>query len=146
MHAAAGQHIQLVEEPSTLLLPVNQIGSFTCKGRCDHECSAYWVINSSDLLQNTSRMHQHFHGDTSRVHTLTLNINASDTFNNTEIRCRYEPNGDRPGIVLSDPPSFLFIISGMKMMMNESVITLNLAQSNQYHQTPLLKEMPHTFH
>ena len=109
----AGQHIQLVEQPSTLLLPVNKSGTFSCKAQCDHYCAAFWVLNNSmTLLSNTTRMHYsvQFQGNTSLA--LTLTVNASSTLNNTGIACRYEPTGDRHGIVQSNTTAVLLVLSG----------------------------------
>lgn len=111
---SAEHDVRLVEGPSTLLLPVNENGTFSCKALCDHVCSAYWVINGSDLPPDMLRMHQQYDGNTSVGYTLTLTINASHTFNNTRIACRYEANGVRDDIDLSTS-AFLFVIQGMCM-------------------------------
>ena len=109
-----GQHVNLVEGPTTLLLPVNKNGTFFCKAQCNHQCAAYWLINGSELYMhnNMQQMHRQLYGNTSVGYTLTLTVNATNTLNNTRVRCRYEASGERHGFVYSTE-AFLLVISSM---------------------------------
>ena len=108
-----GEYIQIIEEPSTLLLPVNEIGTFYCKAQCNHRCSAFWEINGSDFKPGMSRMKQELtQGNSSVPYTLILTVNASEAINNTRIDCRYQVDGNRFEIDHSTTSALLLVESG----------------------------------
>ena len=81
------------KEPSSLLIPANEIGVFSCQARC--HCNGYWKVNGTRHHSiNTRRMISNY---TESSGTLTLTVNASEVMNNTSIQCNYEENGIRTG-------------------------------------------------
>ena len=83
----------IVKEPLPLLIPVNESGMFSCKALCvGFQCTGYWIINSRQHnVVNEQGMISHFsNSQTHDEYTLTLTVNASESMNNTSIRCRYE--------------------------------------------------------
>lgn len=109
----AGQEI--VKEPSSLLLPVNKIGVFSCKALCEsYQCLGFWVVNDSvsDFQNNTvPGMYYRFQGNMTAGYTLTLTVNASEALNNTRIRCRYEPGGNRDGQHPHSTTAYLLVVT-----------------------------------
>ncbi len=108
--------IVIEEQPSSLLIPVNEIGVFTCSARCSSQdqCVGLWRINGSythpynnipaEMFVNLGFMFppDQIHGD---LHTITLMVNASEAVNNTEICCEF-------GLGISCEPATLLIIPG----------------------------------
>ena len=77
------------KEPSSLLIPANEIGVFSCQARCS--CNGYWKVNGTRHHSiNTRRMISNY---TESSGTLILTVNASEAMNNTSIQCNYEENG-----------------------------------------------------
>ena len=77
------------KEPSSLLIPANEIGVFSCQARC--RCNGYWKVNGTRHHSiDTRRMISNY---TESSGTLTLTVNASEAMNNTSIQCNYEENG-----------------------------------------------------
>ena len=103
-HRFTGQ-ITIVQEPSSLLIPVNEAGVFSCKAVCNTTCFGAWIINGSYLQDGTEARRQlesqGFNLSISpqwnnllREYTITLLVNASETVNNTDIQCAYSLPGD----------------------------------------------------
>ena len=107
--------LQIVAHPSSLLLPVNEIGVFTCTARCN-SCSRYWIINDSFTEPDRDQFIQKgfaFLSDqwNGNELTMTLTVNASEAVNNTEISCEFDPNGGEGTSVQSTPARLLVIAS-----------------------------------
>lgn len=45
-------------------------------------------------------------------YVLTMTVNATETVNNSEIQCKFLPNGDIDSSAISDPPANLIVLSG----------------------------------
>ena len=82
--------------PSSLLVPINEIGVFTCKARCV-SCAGFWVINSSyadpmDEFIAKGFIFPPMQQSDSEI-LMTLRVNASEVVNNSVISCEFSPNG-----------------------------------------------------
>ena len=112
----AGQ-VMIVKEPAPLLISTNKIGVFSCKALCNGfpSCSGYWILNNTPhYIIDKSRMNSSFTtSENDRENTLTLTVNASETMNNTSIRCRHEADGNHEGFDESETV-FLLVISSTK--------------------------------
>ena len=91
--------VEIVSHPSSLLVPINEIGVFTCKARC-RSCSGYWVIDGlyteiKDEFIEKGFMFPPMQQSDSEI-LMTLRVNASEVVNNSVISCEFDPNsGDR---------------------------------------------------
>ena len=89
-----------MKQPSSLLIPVNERGVFSCKARCDqYTCNGYWILNGTihKSLINEPRRTSTYLGNDNNEYTMTLTVNASEAMNNTRIQCQYVANGDNDG-------------------------------------------------
>lgn len=82
--------------PSSLLVPINEIGVFTCKARCV-QCSGHWIINGlytdpEDQFIAKGFMFPPMQQSDSEI-LMTLRVNASEVVNNSVISCEFNPNG-----------------------------------------------------
>ena len=120
MHVAtscAGQQIRIQKEPSSLLIPVNEIGIFSCKALCTpNTCLGYWIINDS----HTQHKHDYelkgftFHtqrNSSNDEYTLMLTVNASEAVNNTRMYCEYSGSGDNDNDIAYSMTATLLVIS-----------------------------------
>ena len=89
--------IEIVANPSSLLVPVNEVGTFTCKARCNL-CTGRWIVNNSFIFRRDQLIEKgiqfledRWNGDEL---TMILTVNASEAVNNTNISCEFDPNGD----------------------------------------------------
>ena len=82
----------IVKEPLPLLIPVNESGIFSCKALCmGVQCTGHWIINGRQYNEvNEHGMMSNFSYSHTHERTLTLTVNASESMNNTSIKCRYE--------------------------------------------------------
>ena len=89
----------ILKEPTSLLIPTNETGNFSCLAQCEgFLCTGYWIINDSETVFNKQRMWSRLtHSVNGNIHTYTLalTVNASDAMNNTTIQCEFEATGDR---------------------------------------------------
>ena len=111
----AGEVI-IVKEPSSLLIPADTVGVFSCNALCDGvpSCWGYWIINgTSHYKVNDSRMNSIYQENTSEnENTLTLTVNASETMNGTSIQCRYEAAGNNDA---TDQSATVFLLINLSM-------------------------------
>ena len=98
MRQCAGQEILIEREPSSLLIPANETGEFTCRAHCMlYPCLGYWIINSSLVQESRSRSQFELKGfmfpdiqqTDAGVFTLRLTVHASVAVNNTRISCQF---------------------------------------------------------
>lgn len=89
--------IEIVANPSSLLVPVNEMGAFTCKARCN-QCLGNWIVNDSFTFRRDQLIEKGFRFLEDRWNgdelTMMLTVNASEAVNNTSISCEFDPNGD----------------------------------------------------
>jgi hypothetical protein len=105
----------IVEHPSSLLVPVNEVGVFTCTARCN-SCSGNWIVDGSFTISESAReqlMRKGFrflpnHWNEDEL-TMTLIVNASEAVNDTPISCEFDPNGD--GDSVTSVTATLLVIS-----------------------------------
>ena len=113
--------IVIEKQPSSLLIPVNEIGVFSCVASCSSpQCVGRWRINDSyahpynsnepdEMFVNMGFM---FPPDQTyqNQHTLTLMVNASEAVNNIRLQCEF-----RVGITeyASSETANLLVIPGM---------------------------------
>ena len=109
----ANSMIQIVQEPSSLIIPVGETGTFHCTASCLHECQGRWRINGTLLADADSRgMHSEFRpGNVSYGYTLILTVHASIMLNNTSVSCRYQSVGDPERHEDLRSTAFLFVVS-----------------------------------
>ena len=95
----------ILQNPSSLLLPVHHEATLTCRAICivGHSCTGHWLINGS--YSHTQLTHQpkavflmkgfEFLAirRTGNEYTLTLRVNASAAVNNTSIQCEFDVSG-----------------------------------------------------
>ena len=102
LHFVAGQSIiEFVEQPLSLLIPVNEIGVFSCRVRClPNPCLGFWIINNLHSQDMHHRSQLELRGfaftDTQRVmdeYKLSLTVNASEAANSSMIACEYSMTG-----------------------------------------------------
>ena len=106
--------LEIVAHPSSLLVPVNEIGVFTCRARCNM-CSGYWIINDSFtqpardqlMIKGFRFPEDQWQGDEL---TMTITVNASEVVNNTRISCEFDPNGG--GNSVSSSTARMLVING----------------------------------
>ena len=95
------------KEPSSLLIPANEIGVFSCQASC--HCNGYWIVNGTRHHSiNTHRMISNYAESRG---TLTLTVNASEAMNGTSVQCNYEENGIGTGYNYSERVYLLVISS-----------------------------------
>ena len=85
-----------MSHPSSLLVPVNEIGVFTCKARC-RSCSGYWVINDlyteiKDQFIEKGFIFPPMQQSDSEI-LMTLRVNASEVVNDSTIYCEFDSTG-----------------------------------------------------
>ena len=107
-----------MKEPLPLLIPVNESGIFSCKALCmGVHCTGHWIINGHQYNEvNEDGMMSHFsYPHTHDEHTLTLIVNASESMNNTSIKCRYE---DLIGAnhIIHSATVYLFVMSSKTIL------------------------------
>ena len=101
LHFVAAQSIEFVEHPLPLLIPVNEVGAFSCRARCSpRPCLGFWVINnlhSQDMHQRSQLEQKGFAftivQQVMNEYKLTLTVNASEASNNSMIACEYSMTG-----------------------------------------------------
>ena len=106
--SAESSTIIIIENPMSLLVPVNSTVVFTSRALCNVTCSAHWKVNDSYSLGNN------FVPTPSEIGsdvTATLTVVALVSENNTEVVCEFDGIGDNGGLVNSDSAT-LFIILG----------------------------------
>ena len=110
--------LEIVVHPSSLLVPVNEVGVFTCTASSCISCSGYWIVNGSftELAAARDRfMMKGFRFLNDRWNeardelTMTIMVNASEAVNNTRISCEFDPNGG--GDTVSSSIARLFVIN-----------------------------------
>ena len=111
--------IVIKDDPQSLLIPIGEIGTFTCKADC-FQCSNYWIINS-DIYHTSEDGHTDLvtkgftiSSNNSRLlneSVMTLTVNASEAVNHSSIRCLFEPIGVPGPDVLSNTAILLVIAS-----------------------------------
>lgn len=113
--------------PSSLLVPINEIGVFTCKARCiNTSYSGHWIIN--DLYTNppTEFIQKGFvfssiqEPDSDEL-IMTLAVNASEVVNDSVISCEFDPNGGEGDRVYSRLARLL-VISTRKIKHKNCVV------------------------
>ena len=111
--------LEIVADPSSLLVPVNEVGAFTCKARC-RLCSGNWIINDSFSISENARdqlIRKGFQFLEDRWNedelTMMLIVNVSEAVNDTSISCEFDPNGEGDSI-LSAAATLLVINSELK--------------------------------
>ena len=106
------------EHPSSLLIPVNEIGVFSCVANCSNsQCRGVWLINGDythpysdepeERFVNMGFMFPSDQPPVGNLHTITLMVNASEAVNNTTIRCEFD-------LGVSSDPATLLVIPGNK--------------------------------
>ena len=104
------------KHPSSILIPVNEIGVFSCVANCSTaDCVGLWRINGEYTHPYSDEPEERFvdmgftfppdqtHGS---LHTITLMVNASEAVNNTIIRCEFD-------LGISCDPATLLVIPGI---------------------------------
>ena len=156
IHRFTGQ-ITIVQEPSSLLIPVNEAGVFSCKAVCNTTCFGVWIINGSYLQDGTEARRQlesqGFNlsippqwNESLREYTIKLLVNASKPVNNSDIQCASSPYGiDFNLNVISKSAKLLVLSSKLRSHNNNDVLSeINiLFQIHQYPPTPNLKATQH---
>lgn len=112
--------ITLLEEPSSLLIPANEIGTFSCQALCvTHQCTGHWLINNS--YSHTSHMYEPkvellmkgfmfpANENSGDEYILKLVVNASESVNNTDVRCEFDVSGSSETV--QSMPATLLVIS-----------------------------------
>ena len=95
--------LTILENPSSLLIPVNEIGVISCKAYCaQQQCTGHWLIN--DTYTHSNSVYQPKSDFTTKGFTfpphqwnrneliLMLNVNMTKAINNTEIYCEFDGN------------------------------------------------------
>ena len=108
------------EQPTSLIIPSLENATFSCKALCEnYTCLGYWIIDNqltknpsvkSDLEANGYYFPPAQSNNMSK-YTLTMTVNASESMNNTTIRCMFTPSGHHGDSVLSNTVTLL-VISG----------------------------------
>ena len=88
--------VEIVSHPSSLLVPVNEIGIFTCKAHCK-SCSGFWVINGlytdpEDEFIEKGFIFPPMQQSDSEI-LMSLRVNASEVVNNSVISCEFDSGG-----------------------------------------------------
>lgn len=88
--------VEIVSHPSSLLVPINEIGIFTCKAHC-RSCSGFWVINGlytdpEDQFIEKGFIFPPMQRSDSEI-LMTLRVNASEVVNNSVISCEFDSGG-----------------------------------------------------
>lgn len=107
--------LEIAAHPSSLLVPINEVGVFTCVARSCFGCSGYWIIDSKYSDPPDQFIAKGFifppmqRSDNELL--MTLKVNASEIVNNSEIYCEFDPNGGEGSRVLSRHATLLVIAS-----------------------------------
>jgi hypothetical protein len=90
--------LEIVAHPSSLLVPVNEIGVFTCTARCARvSCSGYWIINNlytdpeDEFIEKGFTFPPMQQSDSELL--MTLRVNASEAVNDSVISCEFDYSG-----------------------------------------------------
>lgn len=107
----------LEAQPSSLLIPVNQVAVFTCTADCSLRCLGRWIINdtyphddNSDLKLQGKGLSFPVVPDNGTKYTIRVVVNASLSTNNTNISCEFHSPGNDDYILSSE--STLLVIAG----------------------------------
>ena len=104
--------------PSSLLVPINEIGVFTCKAYCV-SCSGHWIINDLYTDPQTEFIERGFifplMQQSESELLMTLKVNASEVVNNSVISCEFDTSGGERTRVLSRSAELLVITSKDKI-------------------------------
>ena len=86
MHCTESE-IQLIQIPSSVLVPVNKEALFTCEAHCSQLCDILWInATTHDVINKPGTVSsQQDHENYEYVSTLALN--ASVEVNNTQLYC-----------------------------------------------------------
>ena len=111
---------EILEAPSSLLVPINTQAVFVCKVHCVRDCTLQWFVGNS----STRNQHQIDYYETrgftfssyqdNNLYTLRLTINATLSNNNTVLRCHALLNSREATSITSDI-AILQIVSGMRV-------------------------------
>ena len=100
--------------PSSLLVPTNEIGVFTCRASCI-PCSGHWIINSMYTDPQTQFIQKGFifppNEESESELIMMLKVNASEVVNNSVISCEFDPDGGEGTRARSNPATLLVITS-----------------------------------
>ena len=108
----------ILEHPSSLMIPVNSTGSFSCV--CNGSCQlGKWVINGTHTdIHSEGRSQSEEKGfiftkpeKCQSTYTYTLTVNASEIINDTVIFCDFEPSGNSLNGSISSMKATLLVIS-----------------------------------
>ena len=108
---------ELLEAPSSLLVPVNTQAVFVCKVHCVRDCSLQWFIGNSSTRNQHQFDHYEAQGfefssyEDNGLHTLRLTINATLSNTNTSLRCHAVFNGRGATATTSDVAILQIVIS-----------------------------------
>lgn len=108
-----GAGLNIEENPSALLIPVNRLATFSCKSDCSH-CSGRWYINGSNTLSINGKPYPEFQDyefSSKTDGTLVVMVNASVAINNTDFYCIFRGRGDSNDSVRSETATLLVISS-----------------------------------
>lgn len=102
----------IIEHPSSLMIPVNAVGSFSCACN-DSRWRGYWIINGSYIDSNDkrSKFEEIGFSFTKNGSAYTLTVNASEAINNTLLFCDFEPIGNNLNSSISTMNAMLLVIS-----------------------------------
>jgi hypothetical protein len=109
---------EILEVPSSLLVPINTQAVFVCKVHCISDCTLQWFVGNS----STSNQHQKHYYETrgfsfssyrdDDLYTLRLAVNATLSNNDTVLRCHALLNSRGATSITSDA-AILQIMLGM---------------------------------
>ena len=111
--------LEIVAHPSSLLVPINEVGIFTCKARSCFGCSGYWIIDGlyAELPDEFIAKGYSFppmQNDSDEL-LMTLLVNASEVVNNSVISCEFDSSGSTERPIRSKPAKLLVIKSKNKI-------------------------------
>ena len=110
------------EHPLSLLIPTNQIGSFSCRAICrPNACNGFWIVDDyhSQLAGDAAHLesrgftitHAQLTNQTTNEYSLALTVNASLSVNNSQIVCEFTIMGIDASHNRSTPAT-LIVLSG----------------------------------
>ena len=108
------------EQPTSLIIPSLKNATFSCKALCEnYTCLGYWIIDNQQTKNPSVKSDLEAIGyyfppaqsNNMSKYTLTMTVNASESMNNTRIRCMFQPSGHHGESVLSNMVTLL-VISG----------------------------------
>ena len=101
------------EEPSSLLIPVNQLATFSCRSSCN-TCIGRWYVNGSITISNSGNPYPEY-SNFIFIQTddgsLVLKVNASEALNNTRVYCKFRGSGASTASAQSETATLLVISS-----------------------------------